>query len=76
MGVILSRGRWVNSVWPNDATWLDRSWSTVFDAIVSLVDDAKPLPQPMLTKNAILFQANAFEIVACSMAWFAQVSMC
>ena len=45
MAAILFRLQYVNSLWPSDAIWWQRSGSTVAQVIAFLPDGTKPLPQ-------------------------------
>ena len=39
---------WVNSLWPGDAIWQGRTWSTLIHVMVCRMFGAKPLPETVL----------------------------
>ena len=43
----------VNSLWPSDTIWRQRSWSTLAQGNGLLPDGTKPLPEPMLTYHQL-----------------------
>ena len=43
------RYRWLNTLWPNDATWRQEKWLNTGSGDGLLPDGTKPLPEPMLT---------------------------
>ena len=63
IAAILSRGRWVNSVWPNDAICQYESWSQSGQLMVCC--DSKPISEPVLNYHqrcSVAFTGGYFTI--------------